>query len=56
MAKKRKAVKKARKTAKPKASKPKAARASSTRSTADEGFFAAFLKLFGPPETDKRKR
>ena len=51
MAKKRKAVKKARKTAKPKSSKT-----ASTRSAADEGFFAAFLKLFGPPETTKRKR
>jgi hypothetical protein len=55
MAKKRKAVKKARKSrpsAKSKTRKPAANRAA--RKAADEGFFAAFLKLFAPPETKGR--
>jgi len=50
MAKKRKAVKKARKTARPRAS------AASRQSSQDEGFFAAFMRLFGEPDSAKKRK
>jgi hypothetical protein len=49
MAKKRKAVKKARRTAKPKA-------AASRQPSQDEGFFAAFMRLFGEPDSAKKRK
>jgi len=49
MAKKRKAVKKARKTAKPRA-------AASRHPSQDEGFFAAFMRLFGEPNSAKKRK
>jgi len=49
MAKKRKAVKKARKTARPRA-------AASRQPSQEEGFFAAFMRLFGEPASAKKKR
>jgi hypothetical protein len=49
MAKKRKAVKKARKTAKPRA-------AANRQSSQDEGFFAAFMRLFGEPDSAKKRK
>jgi hypothetical protein len=50
MAKKRKALKKARKTAKPRAT------AASGQSSQDEGFFAAFMRLFGEPDSAKKRK
>lgn len=60
MAKRRKAAKGARRstrsTAKPRARKAAAAtHKPPARKPADEGFFAAFLKLFAPPETKGKK-
>ena len=49
MAKKRKAVKKARKTARPRA-------AANRQPSQDEGFFAAFMRLFGEPDTAKKRK
>jgi hypothetical protein len=49
MAKKRKAVKKARRTAKPRA-------AASRQPSQDEGFFAAFMRLFGEPDSAKKRK
>jgi hypothetical protein len=51
MAKKRKAVKKARKTAKPRASA-----AAGRQSSQDEGFLAAFMRLFGEPDSAKKRK
>ena len=55
MAKKRKAVKKARKTAR-KTAKPRASAAASRQSSQDEGFFAAFMRLFGEPASAKKRK
>jgi hypothetical protein len=49
MAKKRKAVKKARKTARPRA-------AASRQPSQEEGFFAAFMRLFGEPDSAKKRK
>ena len=51
MAKKRKRVKTARKAKRP--SKPAAA---SRPASSDEGFFAAFLRLFGEPDSAKKRK
>ena len=50
MAKKRKAVKKARRTARPRAS------AASRQPSQDEGFLAAFMRLFGEPDSAKKRK
>jgi hypothetical protein len=50
MAKKRKAVKKVRRTAKPRGS------AGSRQSSQDEGFLAAFMSLFGEPDSAKKRK
>jgi hypothetical protein len=52
MAKKRKAVKTARKSRRPSRRAAPAARQSSN----DDGFLAAFLRLFGEPDTAKKRK
>ena len=52
MAKKRKAVKKARKSKRP----TRRAAPASRQSPNDEGFLAAFLRLFGEPDSAKKRK
>jgi hypothetical protein len=54
MAKKRKT--KAKSARKPKAKASARRKTTARRAAGDEGFFASFMKLFAPPETQGRKK